>query len=130
MTFNYFSKNGKMFPSIEAVVPLSSVEYSYGFGVYESIRVARSTPFFIDDHIVRLMESARIIGLEHVFTGKDVKRNVKEVIAVNDAQNCNVKILLIGASKKEDAQLLVMCLNPLFPDRKLYRDGAIVTTYH
>lgn len=37
-------------------------------------------------------------------------------------------MLLIGAPTKEGAQLYIICLNPLFPDRKLYRDGATFIT--
>ena len=38
-------------------------------------------------------------------------------------------MLLIGAPSKEEAQLFIICLNPLFLDKKLYRDGATFTTY-
>jgi Branched-chain amino acid aminotransferase/4-amino-4-deoxychorismate lyase len=64
MSFDFFSRNGKILPISEAVVPLASVEYSYGFGVYESIRVKNKNPIFLSDHLARLMDSAKIIGLE------------------------------------------------------------------
>jgi len=129
MTFNYFSKNGALLPIEEAAIPLASIEYSYGFGVYESIRVVSGQVYFIADHIERLIESAKIIGLEHSFTEIEIEASVHQLIAKNDVQTCNIKVLLIGAPNKEDAQLFIICLNPLFPDRKLYRDGAAVTSY-
>jgi len=129
MAFNYFSKNGKILPIEEAVVPLSSIEYSYGFGVYETLRVSNGQVYFLKDHLERLMESARIIGLEHPFTENDVSEYFNRLIEKNNAETCNVKMLLIGAPKKNEAQLFIICLNPLFPDKKLYRDGAIMTTY-
>lgn len=129
MTLNYFSRNGELLKVEEAVIPLSSIEYSYGFGVYENIRVSGGVIYFIKDHIERLIESARIIGLEHLFSEEEVEKNIRELVAKNSAKACNIKILLIGAPDKADAQLFIMCLNPLFPNRKLYRDGAVVTTY-
>ncbi len=36
MDFKYFSKNGKILPIEQAVIPFSNIEYSYGFGVYEN----------------------------------------------------------------------------------------------
>ena len=39
-------------------------------------------------------------------------------------------MLLIGAKNADDAQLNILCLNPLFPDRKLYTQGAHVITQH
>ncbi|TSC86420.1 MAG: Uncharacterized protein G01um10148_406 [Parcubacteria group bacterium Gr01-1014_8] len=129
MAFRYFSKNGKLLGVGEANIPLSNIEYSYGFGVYETIRVANKTPYFLVDHIERLGESARMIGLEHPFGGEEVEKYVTELIKKNEVETANLKMLLIGASKAEDAQLFIICLNPLFPDKKLYRDGATFITY-
>lgn len=129
MDFKYFSRNGSLLPIEEASVPLSNIEYSYGFGVYESIRVSNGIIYFIEDHIERLMESARIIGLIHTLTPESVSSAIAALIAKNEVQTCNVKILLIGARTPEDAQLNILCLNPLFPDKKLYRDGISTVTY-
>ena len=129
MAFDYFSKNGKILPAEEAVIPLSSIEYSYGFGVYETLRVSNRQIYFLKDHIERLMESAKIIGLEHPFYDGMVEESIGEIIAKNNAETCNIKMLLIGAPIKEEAKLFIICLNPLFPDKKLYRDGATFITY-
>ena len=129
MAFDYFSKNGKVLPIEEATIPLSSIEYSYGFGIYETLRVSNRQVYFLKDHIERLMESARIISLEHHFSEKEIEESINQIITKNDAETCNVKMLLIGAPSKEEAQLFIICLNPLFPDKKLYRHGATFTTY-
>lgn len=129
MAFNYFSKNGKVLPIEEASISLSSIEYSYGFGVYETLRASNGQIYFLKDHIERLMESAKIIGLEHSFTEDFIKESIGEIIRKNEIETCNIKMLLIGAPSKEEAQLFIICLNPLFPDKKLYRDGATFTTY-
>ncbi|OGG53606.1 hypothetical protein A3H16_02290 [Candidatus Kaiserbacteria bacterium RIFCSPLOWO2_12_FULL_53_8] len=126
MAFKYFSCNGVILPTEEAVVPLSNIEYSYGFGVYESIRIANGVAYFVSDHIERLMESARIIGLRHPYTPEFVSNSIIQLLKGNEAGTCNVKILLIGGA---EASLNILCLNPLFPDKKLYRDGVIVVTY-
>ncbi len=133
MDFKYFSHNGTVRPVEEATVPLSNIEYAYGFGVYESIRVANGVVYFLQDHIGRLMESARIIGLEHPFSPDLVERSVAELVEKNATQTCNVKVLLIGPSTSlragGQATLDILCLNPLFPDKKLYRNGIQTITY-
>src|SRR3990167_11311238 len=96
MEFKYFSKDGEILPTEKAVVPLSSIEYQYGFGVYESVRVAGGTPRFLDDHLARLQESARAIGLEHSFSNSSIYGIVRELIEKNEVETCNLKILLIG----------------------------------
>src|SRR3989338_7314289 len=129
MEFKYFSRNGQVLPITEAAVPLSNIEYSYGFGVYESIRFANGRIYFLDDHIERLLESARIIDLPHTFTPDAIKMFVRELMDKNEPEACNIKILLIGAPRAEDAILNILCLNPHFPDKKLYRDGVSCITY-
>lgn len=129
MDFTYFSHNGTLKPAKEAVIPLANIEYSYGFGVYENIRVTNGVPYFLLEHIERLGESARIIGLEHQFSGEQVDRGVRELIARNSVGTCNLKVFLVGAPEKDNAQLFLLCLNPLFPGKTLYRDGATFVTY-
>lgn len=127
MAFDIFSKNGVLLPIAEAVVPLSSIEYAYGFGVYETLRVKNGKPVFLSDHIARLGISAEIIGLEHPFSKEVIEGFVNDLVSKTETQTYNLKILLIGASKMEDAAIYIMCSNPLFPDKKLYRDGAELT---
>lgn len=129
MTYKYFSLNGTILPAEQAVIPLSNLEYSYGFGVYETIRVTNGKAYFITEHCRRLMESALIISLGHTFTADFVQKSIRELLVQNKADTCNIKVLLIGGSKKALANLYIQCLNPLFPDRKLYSQGANCITY-
>ena len=135
MEFSYFSRNGKLLPIEEADISLSNIEYQYGFGVYETIRVSKRIPYFLSDHIERLLESARIIGLAHAFSADSVARASVELIEKNGADTCNIKLLLIGgpstglrAGKVQGATLNILCFNPLFPEKKLYRDGVKTIT--
>ena len=126
MEFKYFWKNGELLPIEKAVVPLSNVEYQYGFGVYENIRVHDGAPYFLKDHIERLEESARIIGLAHSFDGAFVGKSIAKLTEKNGRESYNIKILLVGG---KEPSLFILCLNPLFPDKKLYAEGATFVTY-
>ena len=126
MEFKYFSRNGQILPIEQATVPLSNIEYQYGFGVYESIRVVAGNPQFLDEHVERLLESAKVIGLQHSFTQVLVRESVEQLLEKNAVESCNIKILLLGGTKPI---LDILCLNPLFLDRKLYRDGVHTVTY-
>ena len=72
MSFKFFSRNYEILPMEEAVIPLASVEYSYGFGVYENLKVRNAITYFLNEHMDRLDVSARIIGLEHAFAKKKI----------------------------------------------------------
>lgn len=126
MEFNYFSHNGELKPLEESHVSLSNIEYQYGFGIYESIRVVNGMVYFIADHLERLEESARIIGISHPFTSEVVRRALEELVEKTGNGTYNIKILLIGGAKPD---LFILPLNPLFPDKKLYRDGIHCVVY-
>jgi len=125
MDFKYFSKNGELLPVEDAVIPLSNIEYQYGFGVYETIRVVNGVPYFLKEHLERLEESARAIDLIHSLESS-IYGTVQELIEKTGAGTYNLKVLLLGG---KEPSLYILCLNPLFPDKKLYRDGADFVTY-
>lgn len=129
MEFKYFSHNGALKLGKAAAISLGNIEYQYGFGVYETVRVVRGVPYFLSDHLARLVESAKLIALEHPFSLEEIGTSVTQLVAKNAADTCNLKLLLVGAKKKEEAQLFILCLNPLFPDKKLYQEGANFVTY-
>jgi branched-chain amino acid aminotransferase len=129
MDFPYFSHNGKILSAEQAIVRLGNIAYAYGFGVYETIRVKHGMAYFLADHAERLMESARIINLEHPFSDSFVADSVKQLMQKTPGDAYNLKLLLIGGHAEEDAALNILCSNPLFPDRKFYRTGVSCTTY-
>lgn len=124
MDFASFSKNGQILPIAEAVVPISNIEYSYGFGVYETVKVRKSTVYFVEQHSYRLMQSAELIGLIHPFTKEKVETYIKDLVEKLQIVSCNLKVILIGSQKSENVMLYIIPLSPLFPDRKLYKQGA------
>ena len=127
--FTHFVRNGEVLPIAEANVSLTNIEYSYGFGVYETIRVSSSAPKFLDEHIKRLFRSASIIGLEHVLTEGMITKWVTDLLEKCEGERFNLKMLLIGAPNPNDATLIIMPLNPLFPDKKFVKEGVDVITY-
>lgn len=129
MAFTHFSKNGVIRPLEEAFVPLSNIEYTYGFGVYETIRVVGGVPYFLADHAERLMISAALIDLAHTLSSGSIAQYVHELIDETESPAYNLKLLLVGGATKEDAMLSIVPLNPLFLEKKLYRDGVSVITY-
>ncbi len=129
MSNDYFSHNGTVLPSKQAIVRLDNIQYSYGFGVYETLRVTRGVVFFMREHVERLFESARIIGLEHHFDATLIKDSIADVLKAGGTTDCNLKMLLIGGQKPQSADLYILVLNPLYPDRKLYRNGAHSVSY-
>ncbi len=124
MEFKYFSQNGKILPIEQAVIPLNNIEYAYGFGVYENLRISNGRAYFLRDHVERLIKSAKVIGIFHLFDISFIENSVLDLVKNTEIKTYNIKILLVGRS------LYIFCLNPLFPDKKLYREGAEFITYN
>ena len=120
----HFSLNGDLRPIEEGVVAIDDVNFAYGFGVYETMKLRKGVLYFPDEHEERLFHSARVLGLEHHLAPGDLVRATKELCVANGKASANLKALLIGGRGADDARLYIMELNPLYPDRKLYKKGA------
>src|SRR3989338_10089321 len=79
MNLNKFSLNGRVLANDKANISILNIEYQYGFGVYETVRVNDSIPFFLSHHINRLMNSSKIIGIEHPFSEKEIKEHTEKL---------------------------------------------------
>ena len=99
------SHNGKLIPAQDAHIAVDNIEFTYGFGVYEGLKIRNGKIYFVDQHLDRLMQSADIIGLEHPFNKNDIQKWIIELKEKNAPDAANVKILLIGG-KTKDAQFL------------------------
>lgn len=128
MRYKYFSRNGEILPVEQAVTPLDDIAYAYGYGVYETIRVVKDVPGFLREHCERLLGSAQAISLLHQFSIEAITTAVMGLVEKTAGDTYNLKVQLIGGKTAEDATLYIQCLNPHFPDRKLYREGVTCIT--
>ncbi|GAB4367297.1 MAG: branched-chain-amino-acid transaminase [Spirochaetales bacterium] len=117
--------NHELIPVEQAVVPVDDIHFSYGYGVYETLKVRHRVLYFPSLHEERLFHSASVIGLAHPFKEGAVIRGIRKLVQANRTDHANIKVLLIGGDTAEQARLYILTLNPLFPDRKLYKQGAI-----
>ncbi len=124
----YFWRDRELRPVAEAVVPADDIQFAYGFGVYETMKVRAGLLYFPERHVARLLESARIIELPHKLSRELLLTALRELCRANELDNANVKLLLIGGDTAADAKLFIMALAPYFPPRKSYREGVGVIT--
>jgi branched-subunit amino acid aminotransferase/4-amino-4-deoxychorismate lyase len=124
--FGLFSRNGTILPISDASVSLLSVEYSYGYGVYETLKVRNSVLYFIDQHLERLQHSATVLGISLPFSKNEIKTFIRTLINSLQVDACNIKVLLIGGN---EPMLTIFATAPLYPDRKLYKQGAKLLSY-
>ncbi len=125
----WFSYNGRLVPVAEATIGADDLAFAYGFGVYETLKVRAGVLHFAALHEERLWHSAAILSLAHPWQPGDFGRFLQDLVDANQVNDANLKALLIGGESASEARLYILCLNPLFPDRKAYRDGATAITW-
>lgn len=126
--------NGELIKVEDAKISIGNIELSYGFGVYENLKVRNGKTFFINEHLERLMHSARVIGLQHQFSVEEITRWINELNSKNGIYGehgrtidvANIKLLLIGGKNPE---LYIVNLAPKFLDKKYYKQGVKVISY-
>ena len=107
----YFIANEELLPIENAVVALDDINFVYGYGVYENIKVRDGLAYFVPMHEQRLFHSARIIGLDHGLQAGQVVSAVARLIDANRIESANLKLLLVGSPHPhERAQLYIIAL--------------------
>jgi branched-chain amino acid aminotransferase len=90
--------NGKWVPWDDAKIHVLSHVAHYASSVFEGIRCYRTKSgpsiFRLDDHMDRLMASAKIYRMELPFTREQIRTAVLEVVAVNDLGDCYIRPLV------------------------------------
>ncbi len=124
MSYKLCSLNGKIIDSKDATISVFNIEYTYGFGVYEHIRVVNGIPYFCAEHLDRLMQSARMIGLEHALNPATVSQWIETLLNRLPSESYNIKILLIGGKTANEAQCYILPLPALFAKKEWYQKGV------
>lgn len=61
--FQKISVNGKILSADDPVVPAADPGLLYGYGVFDTLRVYKKSPFMLDRHIERLLSAAQSINI-------------------------------------------------------------------
>ncbi len=105
----YAILNGELIDEKDAVVPVTRRELFFNFSIYESLKVTHSRALFVNDHVERFMESARILGMDHPNTFLKILDSIILLIRMNKAEEATVRLQMIGGNPP----LLFIFLAPL-----------------
>ena len=89
--------NGKMIPWHEATVPLLSHGFSRGSAIFEVFGIHESpdgpVAFRMDEHLKRLMKSARLLGMKMAYSTEEIAGAVAETVKANDLGRGLIKMM-------------------------------------
>ncbi len=122
----YAIKNLELIEEKDAVISVTQRELFSSFGVYESMKVMDGKIEYIEDHMDRLFESARILKLEHGYKVDSVIASLKKLVDINGDKKASLKLQLIGG--KNPSLFAFTSELPTYPD-KYYTEGVKVISY-
>ncbi len=92
--------NGKIVPLNEAKISISDRGFSYGDGVFESLRTYQSKPFLLEEHIKRLLRGAGSLRIRRPLPAAKMKLAVLRTIRSNKFKESYIKIILTRGDSK------------------------------
>ena len=94
----YVWMNGDVVPFKEANVSVLSHSLHYGLGVFEGIRCYKcidgSAIFRLNDHLVRLLNSAKIFMMKTKYSLEDLRKATFEIISKNGFDACYIRPII------------------------------------
>ena len=87
--------NGELRKWAESNVHILTHALHYGTGIFEGIRAFSTNRgpavFRLDEHITRLLDSAKIYMMEMPFSQAEIVKAVRETVVANELEECNIR---------------------------------------
>lgn len=128
--------DGEFVEDEQAKISVNDLSVIRGFGVFDFLRTYNGSPFHLDEHLIRLERSARLIGLELPYTKAKVSEIVRETLKRNNHEESNIRLVVTGGLSQDgitpgnSPKLLVMVTSVKQMPPEWYSDGAKVITSH
>lgn len=78
-----FYINGKFLDEKEAKISVYDLGLLRGYAVFDFLRTYNQKPFYLDDHLKRLLNSAKLIGLKHNYNLKFLRKITLQTLKKN-----------------------------------------------
>lgn len=106
--------NGEILPSEKAQIHVSDLGLLRGYGIFDFFRAIDGQPIFIEDHLDRFENSARLMGLPIPESRERLREIILEIIRLNPHPLLGVKMVMTGGYSEdgympsEQSNLIVM----------------------
>jgi branched-subunit amino acid aminotransferase/4-amino-4-deoxychorismate lyase len=128
--FDYAILNGTCLPVDRLQISIFNKALFSGFGVYEAIKVDQGRPFYLEEHVQRLFQSAAMIDLALNVDGPTLISWVETLREIDPQATWRLTVLALGAVEAGEQPLIAMRPEALatYPPH-FYRDGAKAVLY-
>lgn len=126
--------DGHYLDAEKAALPLTDLAIMRGFGVFDFLRTYNGKPFHLNDHLIRLQESAAQLYLPFRWSIGELTGIVNTLLNENSYEESNIRLLITGGDAEDsitppDNPRLIVMVTPvrMFPEQ-WYTDGVKIIT--
>ncbi len=98
---DYIVINGQIIPCEDAHISPFDAGLLHGAGVFETLRVLNKTPVNLSDHLQRMIDSARCLGLEIALDLAVTAELIAELLEANDMTDARVRITMTRGDTRD-----------------------------
>lgn len=133
---NIYYVNGEFVEENKAQISVNDLSVLRGYGVFDFLRTYNGIPFHLDEHLLRLKRSARLIGLNLPAPLVEINEIVLETLGRNKHAESNIRLVVTGGESSDGITpgtsplLMVMVSGVTHFAAELYTEGAKIITSH
>jgi branched-chain amino acid aminotransferase len=86
--------NDKLINIDEAGISVGDSGFLYGAGLFETMRAYNGIAFRLDDHLDRLLTSAKTLFIEHSYNKEYLTEAVNKVLEANNLTDARIRLTL------------------------------------
>jgi branched-chain amino acid aminotransferase len=132
----YCYLNRKITPEEKASVSIKDLGLLRGYAVFDFLRTYNGWPFFLSEHLNRLANSAKLVGLKVPISKSEISKMIKKLLKINKLNEATIKIIVTGGISKDglaydkNSSTIIIITKELPPHRsEIYKKGIKLITH-
>lgn len=113
--------NGKFLSKEEAKVSISTPGFLYGWGLFETMRSYNNKIVYLEEHLIRIKDSAKLIKIKFNYSLTKLKPIIKQAVKLSGFKDVYVRLNLCKADSGTDTLVMARKYQP-YPKAK-YKQG-------
>jgi len=128
--FDYAVFDGQLLPIDQAQISIFNPSLFSSFGIYETVKVDKGRSFYLDEHLHRLLQSAKMLDMDLSVNTTSLADWFQMLMAVDPQATWSLKIIAFGPTDPTSKPIIAMHPTrlPTYP-YALYQKGASVVLY-
>lgn len=135
MIKTHFFVNGRFYEEDKALINVKDLSVLRGYGVFDFLRTYNGKPFYLDDHLNRLFNSAKFIDLEIPWSKEQIKKWIFKTLKKNNFSESSIRIIVTGGRTKDtinavgDPTVIILVERAAVYPKEIYEKGVKLKTF-